>query len=55
MLALSLGLILESKNVLDTIFLGFFRNDFCFSIGSVEKFLHSFEQHPLSFLEHVLH
>ena len=55
MLTLSLGLILESKNVFDTIFLGFFLNDFCFSIGSAAKFLHSFEQHPLSFLEHVLH
>ena len=52
---LSLGLTRESKNVFETTYFGSFLKNFCFSIGSDAKSLHSFEQHPLNFFEHFLH
>ena len=46
----SFGLILESKNVLDTTRSGSLRNRFCSSIGRAAKSRHSSEQQPFNFL-----
>ena len=48
-LEFSFGLILESKNVLDTTLSGSLRNRFCSSIGRAAKSRHSSEQQPFNF------